>query len=352
MMIDKLKNKYKGQRIYIIGNGPSLREINVSLLKNEYTFSFNRAYLAYKNWGFSPSFYSVIDRVVLKDNKHEINNMISNKSLYKDTLFFFPFWSDKIIKKDKNVFFLKEKVKRVFDDRVNKTLNLLGNVGATSVQIALYLGFKEIVLVGIDANYVEKPKNIKEIDNRVYGVNWKVYEGTGDDDPNHFLPNYFGKGKRYSIPNAHIHRLGWRLVKDWIRTFNILNPDDKICIVDTSLKGKLRVFKKVRFEKVVKKKVLNCTQRKKNIVVWGTGEAALRFLIKEGKYYRVLFFVDNDKENWGKNFLGKKILEPKYLLKTKDYDFIVVAVQSGMKILKNQLTNMNIYEKCVYYEEL
>jgi hypothetical protein len=37
-----LRNQHKGQRCFIIGNGPSLRQTNLALLKDEVTFGLNR----------------------------------------------------------------------------------------------------------------------------------------------------------------------------------------------------------------------------------------------------------------------------------------------------------------------
>ncbi len=51
-----LKDKYRGERCFIIGNGPSLRETDTSKLKDEFTFGMNRIYLAFEDWGFETSF--------------------------------------------------------------------------------------------------------------------------------------------------------------------------------------------------------------------------------------------------------------------------------------------------------
>ena len=45
-----LKDKHKGERCFIIGNGPSLKQTDLTKLKNEYTFGLNRIYLAFRRW--------------------------------------------------------------------------------------------------------------------------------------------------------------------------------------------------------------------------------------------------------------------------------------------------------------
>jgi len=52
----ELKDNYCGERCFIMGNGPSLRDTDISKLKGEYTFGMNRVYLAFEDWGFQTSF--------------------------------------------------------------------------------------------------------------------------------------------------------------------------------------------------------------------------------------------------------------------------------------------------------
>ena len=56
----------------------------------------------------------------------------------------------------------------------------------------MYLGFKEIYLLGVDMNYLNQ-KSVTKEDKR----DWIAKD---DDDPNHFDPRYFGKGKKYHRP--------------------------------------------------------------------------------------------------------------------------------------------------------
>ena len=47
-----LQDIHKGERCFIIGNGPSLKQTDLTKLKNEYTFGLNRIYLAFPEMGF------------------------------------------------------------------------------------------------------------------------------------------------------------------------------------------------------------------------------------------------------------------------------------------------------------
>jgi hypothetical protein len=61
-----LKNIHKGKRAFIIGNGPSLKQTDLSKLKNEITFGMNRIYLAFPEFGFSTSYLCVTNDLVIE----------------------------------------------------------------------------------------------------------------------------------------------------------------------------------------------------------------------------------------------------------------------------------------------
>ena len=63
--IDALRNRHKGERCVIIGNGPSLKQTDLSKLRDVYTVGMNRFYLAFPDLGFSTScLLSVNDLVI------------------------------------------------------------------------------------------------------------------------------------------------------------------------------------------------------------------------------------------------------------------------------------------------
>ena len=47
-VFENYKDKHKGQRAFMIANGPSLSETKLDLLKNEVTFAMNRVPLIYE----------------------------------------------------------------------------------------------------------------------------------------------------------------------------------------------------------------------------------------------------------------------------------------------------------------
>ena len=193
------KDLHKGQRCFIIGNGPSLNRTDLSKLKNEVTFGVNSIFLMTDLNGFIPTYYSVCDSHVIAEN---VDRILDYPVQHK----FFPSIYRKYIPPNKRTnvsFFMMNRgynevtspnysiprfsadiSERVFDGQTITYMNL---------QMAYYMGFSEVYLIGVDFSYVIPDSAI------VDGANITSTE----DDPNHFHPDYFGKGRSWHDPVLH-----------------------------------------------------------------------------------------------------------------------------------------------------
>ena len=61
--LTQLKNQYSGERIFVIGNGPSLSETPLEQLDSEYTFALNRVNLIYDDVDWRPDFYLFLNNL-------------------------------------------------------------------------------------------------------------------------------------------------------------------------------------------------------------------------------------------------------------------------------------------------
>ena len=68
-----LKDAHKGQRAFIIGNGPSLKQTDLTKLKNEFTFGMNRIYLMFPELGFTTSCLVSINDLVIEQCAAEMS---------------------------------------------------------------------------------------------------------------------------------------------------------------------------------------------------------------------------------------------------------------------------------------
>jgi FkbM family methyltransferase len=195
-----MHNRYRGQRIFIIGNGPSLNKTDLSKLKNEFTFATNRFYLMYDRIDWRPTFYTCVDRRVVTDIYSEVNALTSSM------LFFDEFFRG-LYRSQPQVQFFNQRLRKGASIEESFSFNaanvvLNGNTVITyAIQIAYYLGFQSIYLIGCDLGY-KVPDTVKQQGDDVFkmGVGFDL-KSTQDDDPNHFDPRYFGKDRLWHAPN-------------------------------------------------------------------------------------------------------------------------------------------------------
>ncbi len=216
-----LKDKHKGQRCFIIGNGPSLKQTDLSRLKGEYTLGQNRIYLAFPDLGFTTSYYLSVNDLVVEQCRDDIQNLPMPK--------FISWRARKWLQPRENLYFIHttytgEKFAKDIRERVWEG----GTVTYTSLQVAYFLGFSQVILVGVDHNYVTQGKPNETV----------VSQG---DDPNHFHPGYFGKGFRWQLPDLVQWEEAYRLAR---RTYEA----DGRSVVDATIGGKLRVFQRVEYD--------------------------------------------------------------------------------------------------------
>ncbi|MFS2186997.1 6-hydroxymethylpterin diphosphokinase MptE-like protein [Mucilaginibacter sp. Mucisp84] len=186
-----LKDKYKGQRVFIIGAGPSINKTPLHLLKGEYTMCFNRVNLLYERLNWKPNFYMVTDDLKLKEIYKDINEEILPAVDYA----FFPDLHPSNVNFKK---YLDEtpKIHWLNMDEPEYSLDLPKcGINKTVVngglQILAYLGFEEIYMLGVDMTFAKR---------NVSKINERDWVGKKDDDPNHFDPRYDGKGMAYRNP--------------------------------------------------------------------------------------------------------------------------------------------------------
>jgi len=234
------REKIKNKPLFILASGPSLKDCDVSKLKNCYTMSFNRSYIAFDDWGFQPTYFAGLDHVVNKDNKDEYRKLIDASNIKR---FFFS--KDEVSKK-----YLSSKRTSLVEveegDPVHPNLNFKGkltvsNSGLFGLQVALkLLNFEEVYLLGCDANYQESVKGVKVVEG--------MYVSQSDTDPNHFRKDYYGTGKTYNKPgNLKWHLPAWK----WFWK-NYIRDNNKVRVYNCSKIGNLKFFDFMDFDEIIK----------------------------------------------------------------------------------------------------
>lgn len=218
--IKKLHNKHQGERCFVIGNGPSLQNTDMTKLRNEYTFGLNRIYLMFEELGFSTSYFVSINDLVIEQSAAEIQALNIPK---------FVSWRSRIwLKPQDDLYFLYTTYTGPKFAR-NATGRLWEGATVTyaALQLAYYFGFSEVILIGVDHNFATKGKPNTTI----------TSEG---DDPNHFNPKYFGKGFRWQLPDLETSEIAYKMARHAFEA-------DGRNVVDATVGGKLTVFPKVNY---------------------------------------------------------------------------------------------------------
>ncbi len=216
-----LKNSHKGERCFILGNGPSLNNTDLDMIRNEVTFGLNRIYLLFPKAGFQTTFLVSVNDLVLQQIAEEMIALQMPK--------FITWRARKWLKKDPNTIFIDSD----FTGPENFSSDATGRIfeGFTvtyvALQLAFFMGFEKVILIGVDHNDTTKGKPNEAI----------VSQG---DDPNHFAANYFGKGFKWQLPDYEGSERAYTMARDAYQAAGRQ-------VLDATVGGKLMIFPKVDY---------------------------------------------------------------------------------------------------------
>lgn len=220
-----LKDSQRGRRAFILGNGPSLRQTDLTKLRGEFTFGLNRIYLLFPELGFTTACLVSTNDLVIEQCRDEMLALsIPTFLTWRARRFFSP---ESFRHPDGPIFLYTTYTGPRFARDARGRLWEGATVTYIALQLAFHLGFEEVILVGVDHNFVTQGQANQTV----------VSEG---DDPNHFAPNYFGKGFRWQLPDLVTSERAYRLAKEAYTAAGRR-------ILDATIGGKLTIFPKVDY---------------------------------------------------------------------------------------------------------
>jgi hypothetical protein len=222
-----------------MGGGPSLKRCDPELLRGEVTFGVNGIYLIEDWLGFLPTYYVVEDALVVEDRAEEIGRLEGPVKIYS------PMYRKRIPEhgdlRYANVLYDYAEYSGFpnFSHDAARYMWVGGTVSYLCLQLAYYMEFDPVVLVGFDHSYAT-PSDITRAEN--------VNEWTSNsDDPNHFHPDYFGKGKRWHAPRTDRMELAYLRAEEEFRKAGRR-------VINATEGGKLEVFERVPFDMIFAEK--------------------------------------------------------------------------------------------------
>jgi len=146
--LKEFANKYAGRRAFIIGNGPSLNMMDLTKLKDEITFGVNNIFYLIPKMGFKPTFYVVEDKLVAEDRAEEINALTGMIKIFGTELQYCLKDSQNLIWANVIYDFSNYPDFPHFSEDASECLWVGGTVSYLCMQLAYYMGFSEVYLVG------------------------------------------------------------------------------------------------------------------------------------------------------------------------------------------------------------
>lgn len=212
-------NKFVNEKAVILCNGPSLLDVDFSLLENVYTFGLNKINLLFDKNNFRPSSVTAV-------NPHVIQQ---NKEFYNETEI--PLFLSRVSKNEisnKKATFLHPSGHRVFSKNPDISVYEGHTVTFVAMQLAFYFGFKQVALVGCDHNFQTKGKPNETV-------------VSGQIDVNHFDKNYFAGGVKWDLPDLFESEVSYHMAKQ-------VFEEEGRKIFNCTSGGKLEIYERMKLK--------------------------------------------------------------------------------------------------------
>lgn len=151
------KNKHKGERCFIIGTGPSLNKLNeaqVISLNKEVVFGANSFYKAKAVNSINPTYYALVDNLYWEEKDYTFTEVIKKYEQCPPTFITdlrAQGLAEKAYPEKQHVFVYSKKYPTVkVSEKIDSNIYVTMNVISCCILVAIYMGFKEIYLIGCD----------------------------------------------------------------------------------------------------------------------------------------------------------------------------------------------------------
>jgi hypothetical protein len=236
----KYKNIHQGKRVFIIGNGPSLKDTNFDLIQDEYSIAMNRISLLYNKTEWRPSYYvyassNCIHKTWGKEWTKSILESTNNSNI-KSFI-----WEkyNKVIdpkNKNKNIEWIKNITEykpnkngdldeKWWPDNIEERIDKSATTMNIALQLANYMGFSEIIFLGTDLGFTTD----------------KGY----NNDPNHFCKEY-----NADIPTTKVDKINNQMLN--VHRLARLKIPDNVKMYNASLKSTIDIYPRICYEEYMK----------------------------------------------------------------------------------------------------
>lgn len=198
----------------MLGNGPSLRGVDLTTLSGVATIGMNAAYREWERIGWFPTHYCCLDEELAATHHASIAALIENRRIDRALLsgrildfqpqladnerclFLESFREQPRMRDRREAHSLPRRRSRALETSAPSKVT----TGSYAVRFAVLLGHRTVYLLGIDCNYVERVPGAREAGGMALEM-----EETPESNPNYFFDDYQREGDRFNVPNPGVH---------------------------------------------------------------------------------------------------------------------------------------------------
>ena len=233
-----LEGIHDGESCFVLGNGPSLRAADLDVLweKKIPCFASNRIYLIYDQTRWRPDYYTCVDMLVFSHFKDEV---VYNQDIAP--LRFFPCsaYTEFDYEIGHNSLYVPVAHRRrdllYFSNTPKQVLYLGRSVIFCMMELAYYMGFKNIYLLGVDHNYATKTED-----------DGRVVLDTSKIEQSYFSTKYRPPKEEVIAINLDAQNHGFQVAANFAQ-------ENELNIYNATRGGALEVFPRVDFDEVIEK---------------------------------------------------------------------------------------------------
>ena len=168
----RFKDRHKGEQMILICNGPSLNKTDMDKVRKATLMGLNKIYLGFRKYKIYPRYYVAVNQEVIYQSAEAISNL-------KCVNFIAAGIGACAAQAGPLTHLIKADLPPLgFSKDLCQGVHQGWSVTHVGLQIAYYMGFSQVIIIGMDHHYIYKgkPNELKNM------------EGP---DPNHFSESYF-----------------------------------------------------------------------------------------------------------------------------------------------------------------
>jgi hypothetical protein len=231
-LLEDVRDRHRGESVVVVGNGPSLNETDLSLLSGVPTFAVNGIFYGKERFPDPIKYYVVEDTSVFRENTEEIKQFETGHKFFP-TIYQSSFTERELNERigffRMNVGFYGRETGTVchprFSTDATQRLFCGQSVTIINLQLAYWMGFERVVLIGMDFSYTIP----EDVDRKGDVLT------SNSDDVNHFHKDYFGKGKTWKDPKLDRVLANYALARDMFQA-------DGREIINATVGGNLELY--------------------------------------------------------------------------------------------------------------